>query len=738
MATLLDYKRENENKNYFRVVRDNLSLSKRTATYLGIGTIAGGIGALTMLIPAIGPIIAAPTYFTVLSVSSNLVGAAVFGGVPLVAQHYAILRKDNKLYQAERAIQSAGKLQVKLHDKGDKISDRKFAKLSAKRDKKLQRFEKVYNTYQRKTEKLAKKANVKYDVVKDETIDLNTKTTLIGKMTDTGSFINNRRRKKFLKAARIYRDLHEDKVDFYRIKNGKDMEAFKENLNARKVSHRVASGATAVGHKAKSGATAVGSASKNGILKAGAKINSRLHGVGKSKSAKSTTKKSNVVKMGFGKIATSTKSGARKISAYFKDKYNNAKMQRQARKDAVTYPEGMSENRKRAIERARFKQTDVETTKTPSRTQLLLQAFKEKYGVSKEIVKSGFNKFYGASKGVAEKFKNRYLTRFRPVERASIQHMEMPGYTRTEIDRLSLFEQYKLLKQTYLSGNDNLIRINERTRTFDIVQPRELDSTEFSKEKYLNSLQNVNTDIAPMPVLNNITFDDYLNYYSSSEYDEKASKLYIAYKDFEKKFRYVEKLIDSNSIDTQVDDSEIFVQLDIEKPNLTLYKKFDDPQKALAFTRFVQKYGTDNLLKENCEQFRVTTWQKEETGAYKPIVLLSNLVEDKIDLKENNEQMRNSFFREMRTLQKNAYVLNEETSKFSTVEMIKQIENWSGNGQYSEEQIKQILETMVDVDINALIGEEKLEDSKLFSQREKDFYTYQFSRKETPENTVTF
>ena len=217
MATLLDYKRENENKNYFRVVRDNLSLSKRTATYLGIGTIAGGIGALTMLIPAIGPIIAAPTYFTVLSVSSNLVGAAVFGGVPLVAQHYAILRKDNKLYQAERAIQSAGKLQVKLHDKGDKISDRKFAKLSAKRDKKLQRFEKVYNTYQRKTEKLAKKANVKYDVVKDETIDLNTKSTLIGKMTDTGSFINNRRRKKFLKAARIYRDLHEDKVDFYRI-----------------------------------------------------------------------------------------------------------------------------------------------------------------------------------------------------------------------------------------------------------------------------------------------------------------------------------------------------------------------------------------------------------------------------------------------------------------------------------------------------------------------------------------
>ena len=118
--------------------------------------------------------------------------------------------------------------------------------------------------------------------------------------------------------------------------------------------------------------------------------------------------------------------------------------------------------------------------------------------------------------------------------------------------------------------------------------------------------------------------------------------------------------------------------------------------------------------------------------------MLSNLVEDKIDLKENNEQMRNSFFREMRTLQKNAYVLNEATSKFSTVEMIKQIENWSGNGQYSEEQIKQILETMVDVDINALIGEEKLEDSKLFSQREKDFYTYQFSRKETPENTVTF
>ena len=248
MINLNQIRCERENKDYFRAVRNDLSRSKRALSYSSMLAIAGVGGGLIMLIPAIGPIVAAPTMATLIGVSSNVVGAAALTGISAGA-HFSALRKDNALAKAERSIKGASKIEVKLQKK-ENISDRQYAKLAAKRDKKLEYFDKVYRMYERKTNRLARLMGEKYDV---ETIK-----HIVTDEKKQDSLLYNRRAKKFHKVSTKYDELYKDWKDYNKIRSGEATEEFLANLHYNSVPQ-----------KAKRGAVAVGSATKQGALKTG-------------------------------------------------------------------------------------------------------------------------------------------------------------------------------------------------------------------------------------------------------------------------------------------------------------------------------------------------------------------------------------------------------------------------------------------------------------------------------------
>ena len=274
----------------------------------------------------------------------------------------------------------------------------------------------------------------------------------------------------------------------------------------------------------------------------------------------------------------------------------------------------------------------------------------------------------------------------------------------------------------------NLIRYNTKTNAYDLVQPKFYKKSLVSKGTYLNDLQNQSIYAGPLSMLDGVTMDDYVNYYSNTVYEDKMNAISEDIKNMDERFKTVEKTIDEGSIKTQSPECDIFIQLDLDSPKCTISRKFDDVQKALAYTRFVQRIGSSNFEKGNCDCFRVTTWQKVLNGIYKPVYSLSNVVDEMEDVKDCNVEMRNAFLREMRTLHKNDYVKNQTVTPLSTLELIQKIENLSGNGNYTEQELKRIYSEMTSVDLNSLIGEERLEDEKTFSQREKEFYQLQFSR----------
>ncbi len=619
MENLRQFKTERENKDYFRTVRNNLSLRKRTASYLAVGAIAGVGGGLAMLIPAIGPLIAAPTYLTLLSVSTTLVGGAVLTGVPLAAQ-YALLRKDNKLYKAERGIQSAAKIQTKLNEK--EYTDRQYARMIRKRDKKLEKFQKVYDTYERKTQKLAGKVHGVYNVeAKELNTDDNYVPGRLGRFTDKGSFVYNRRMKKFAKYRPIFDELHEDLVDFQNIRdrNGTSVEDFKANLHERSVPQRTVRGAKKVGHATKTGA---------------------------------------------GYVA----SGAGYV-----------------------------------------------------------------YGHSK----NGLKRVYGATKG----FYNNHSHREYESSYGSNPAFGMPNYIERNASGMSIYEQLRESAASFglSDSKGELTRYNTRKKTYEVIQPKVIRGGMMNKENYFEHLQNESIHSHPFPIHNRVTMQDYQEFYDREDANlsNNMSSIANSYSNFEKRFNDAQDYIDKESIETKLGNGEIFVQLDIDKPNFTVYKRFDDLQKAMAYTRCLEKFGADKFRNKECDGFRMTTWEKELDGTYTPVKDLCTKVSDEKELELSEKAMQNAFIREMYLLHLNNYIKSNGTSPASTLEVIQGIDDLAGYDKLSAKELLERVKNMPAININELKGNENELDDKTLSELDKEFYTRQFYRNSERTNETT-
>lgn len=250
MINLVDYKRDTHNKDYFRAVRNDNSTTKRVGTYAVSSVIVGGIAGAIFLIPAIGPLVATPTLMTALAYSGNLVFAGVVGGIGY-GIHKSILHKDNVLSKAEKSIQTAGKIEKKFADyknQGEYLSDRKYAKMIKKRDKKLMYFDSVHDMYHRKVARLASKLGYKLsdNYIKDRSTNpfvVETDTTKL-KQKSKLEWLEGRRTKKLIKNFEKLDDLHEDYLDYLGIK-GNDisvLEEFSANLDERRVINRTKRG----------------------------------------------------------------------------------------------------------------------------------------------------------------------------------------------------------------------------------------------------------------------------------------------------------------------------------------------------------------------------------------------------------------------------------------------------------------------------------------------------------------
>lgn len=270
-------KEEKRRNSYFKSVRNEQSVLKRVATYATVGAIAGFVGGLVILMPA-ALAVAAVGPAVLPYVTTNIVYGTATVVPPLLAQHYGVLRKDNKLGKAERKIQSAAKLQLKLMS--GKLSDKKYNRLINKRDNKLEYFNSVYASYQRKTQKLARKLNARYDLKTKELIENDTERTgLFAGFTDKGSFLYNRNLKKFNKASKILENLEDDKIKFEKIRAGVSAHEYKKYLEENKKMPKVIKAAKGFGSKAsalkdglKSASTYVYGTSKGAITRAKTKL----------------------------------------------------------------------------------------------------------------------------------------------------------------------------------------------------------------------------------------------------------------------------------------------------------------------------------------------------------------------------------------------------------------------------------------------------------------------------------
>lgn len=235
---LMKIKKERENKDYFHVVRRDLSTYKRVGSYLSFGAIAGIGGCAIMLMPAVGPLIAAPTLYTALAYSTNIAGAALLGATPLAA-HVGFMHIDNRLRKAERGIKKATAIEVRMQEGRDTMSDARYAKLSRKRDEGLMRFNKAYEIYERKTNRLARKLGYTYDVETQTLNEIDGSKALDKK----GTFLHNRRLKKFNRVSRWYDDLHEDLTDYNNLKAGIGVDEYKKNIAENRARARAKRGA---------------------------------------------------------------------------------------------------------------------------------------------------------------------------------------------------------------------------------------------------------------------------------------------------------------------------------------------------------------------------------------------------------------------------------------------------------------------------------------------------------------
>jgi len=324
MINLLDYKRETHNEDYFRAVRNDNSLAKRVGTYAVSSVIVGGLAGAIFLLPAVGPLVAAPTLMTALAYSGNLMLAGVAGGVGY-SVHRSILHKDNVLSKAEKKLQKVAKIEKKFADAKEankEISNRKFARMIKSRDRKLMYFDTVHDMYHRKVDRLATKLGYKLsdEYIKDRTANPFVAETDAEKLKKQGrsEWLNNRRAKKLVKSFEKLDDLHEDYLDYLGIKDLEKLEEFSANLDERRVINRTKRGLSTLKNKVYNTESAVERANKR---EERAKEREREREENNTGNGQGTTNETTRKDSPFSRIVTATKSAGssvkNKIGKYF-------------------------------------------------------------------------------------------------------------------------------------------------------------------------------------------------------------------------------------------------------------------------------------------------------------------------------------------------------------------------------------------------------------------------------------
>ena len=619
MVNLLEYKRETHNKDYFRAVRNDSSIAKRVGTYAVSSVIVGGLAGAIFLLPAVGPLVAAPTLLTALTYSGNLVLAGLAGGIGY-SIHRSLLHKDNVLSKAERRIQKAAKIEKKFVDYENaekEISDRKFARMIKTRDRKYMYFDTVHDMYHRKVDRLAAKLGYKLSDEYTKNREANpfvaeTDPTKMKKVSNI-EWLNNRRAKKLIKNFEKLDDLHEDYLDYLGIK-GNDLtqvEEFSANLDERRIINRTKRGLSAI-------------------------------------------------------------------------------------KNKIYSPESAAEREKKRQERENAR-------KTPTPT----------------VVAADTNS------STAKRTSKRTMNDFSIEDALRNDGTVAPEYT--NVNDMSLFDQIVMSAQIVSSNKDRLNLVKYDEEKIESMQPRFAIAALSTKQGYMKALQRESVSNAPYPIMDKVTCDDACKYYKDSEPKNYRAMTCIKneLETMLKNSEQLEKYIDKQNLDTQ--GTEFLVQLDFDDPKYSINKKFDNAQKALAFSQLAECTASKLRKNNECDAYRITTWTKEAEKPYQASLNLSSVVVDNLTMKQATDRMYTAFLSETMNLHRTLSIVEDRKIKDSTVDIIKVINSYTGHTT-DEREILASINKLPTLGLNTLIAEEIMLDDKTFSERDKLFRKEQLCR----------
>lgn len=619
---LLEYKRDNHNRDYFRAVRNDNSMAKKIGTYAVSSVIVGGLAGAVFLFPAIAPIAASPTLLTALAYSGNLVLAGVAGGAGY-GLHRAVMHKDNKLSKAEKSIEKAAKIENKLNKyrdgDRDNISDRKYAKLTRQRDRKLMYFDTVHDIYHRKVDKLATKLGFKLsdEYIKDRTANPFVAETDTAKLAQVGSsaWMNTRREKKLIKSFEKLDDLHEDYLDYLGI-SGSDLsvvEDYSNNLDERRIINRTRRGLTTLKNKVYNPESAAERAKRKAERE-------------------------------------EEKARTREDKERTREDRDRARDEERMKKDA---------ERKAREETLKEEKTKKKEEKDRAREE---EKAKRKEGKDKRRndreTGDGYYDFDEYNRGEEAGF-----------------GATAPQFVKS-FNQMSIFDQMVIAlgKQGMSDPRVGLIRFNNGA--MECIQPRYAFDTLSTKGGYMKALKKESVSYAPFPISEKVSGEDAIKYYEKTDDDkvgEKMENIDKALTKMDKQFEKCEEYLDAQGVDTRAQNSEILVQLDFDNPKYSTHRTFDDVQKAIAYTQFVEATARRQMQGENCDAYRITTWSKEGDNAYSVTLPFCGVVTGKQSMKEDKTRFNGALIDEVYNLYRNEYIFHGQKTKAPTVDIIKTI-----------------------------------------------------------------
>lgn len=626
---LLEYKRDNHNKDYFRAVRNDNSMAKKVGTYAVSSVIVGGLAGAVFLFPAIAPIVASPTLLTALAYSGNLVLAGVAGGAGY-GLHRAVMHKDNKLSKAEKSIEKAAKIEKKLNKyrdgDRDNISDRKYSKLTRQRDRKLMYFDTVHDIYHRKVDKLATKLGYKLSdgYIKDRTAKPFVAETDTAKLAQVGSnaWMNARREKKLIKSFEKLDDLHEDYLDYLGI-SGNDLsvvEDYSNNLDKRRIINRTRRGLTTLKNKVYNPESAAERAKRKAEREA-------------------------------------EKERTREDKDRAREDKDRARGEEKEKKDTArrTRQETREEERNKKKEEKERAREEKERAREEQKAKR-----KEEKDKRRNEKETGYD-YYDFDK-------------YNREEEAGFGAVA-PQFVKS-FNEMSIFDQMVIAlgKQEMSDPRVGLVRYNNGT--MECIQPRYAFDTLSTKGGYMKALKKESVSYAPFPISEKVSGEDAIKYYEKAvgnEVGEKMENIDKALIKMNKQFEKCEEYLDAQGVDTRAQNSEILVQLDFDNPKYSTHRTFDDVQKAIAYTQFVEATARRQMQGENCDAYRITTWSKEGDNAYTVTLPFCGVVTDKQSMKEDKTRFNGALIDEVYNLYRNEYIFHGQKTKAPTADIIKTI-----------------------------------------------------------------